>query len=117
MQDRQQQMSGLMAVEKIFFRPKEAAYFLGCSVATLGRMEKAGKLAPREYINARWCGWRRQPLVDCLERLLADAKKDGKEKNDDGEINVDKTSDSKKMATPLRSSGRKISYSAGGNYN
>ncbi len=55
--------------EKGFYRPKEAAWYLGCSVATVGRLEASGLLDPRTRINARIVGWRKDALERCLDRL------------------------------------------------
>jgi len=60
--------------EKYFFRPREAAFFLGCSLSTINRLEETGKLPPRQYVNARWCGWKKHVLVNCFENLLKEGE-------------------------------------------
>lgn len=63
-------------VEKAFFRPKDAAVFLGCSKSTLARLEKQGKLPQRKRLTIGWVGWKRETIVEFLESMIeaADSK-------------------------------------------
>lgn len=77
-----------MTDEKVFFRVKEAEKFLGVSRTTLWRMERDGRLHERIQISGRWCGWRREWLVECLEGLMNGERKANHSPNEESNFDM-----------------------------